>query len=367
MLKAKNPKLQKLEKMLNKNPLTNSRILHYTGQMWGIGARLSAIDTIKEILTLKRRYKPGLQLLIPSIDWFQENGITVNERLYKLMQQYYPGNVSFAFKVDKPGFEHVAVEGKVAFRVPSDELLREFIRLLNEPLISTSINISGMPPEEDIKLIEKNYTGWFDFALYPAKDKISASGQQATLIEYFEKTKDSEEDVKCIREGSVPFYGIKHSFRVPMVMFVCTANICRSPIAEYLFRELASEAGIEVQTDSSGLMEGGHMISVSSLKLLLERGILEAKDHISQKISPEMVENSWLILTMEERQRNILHNAYPIHKHKIKTLNEITGHTGDIEDPYGSDLDFYTNTFQVIEDRLKKLIKLIKENKIIHK
>jgi protein-tyrosine-phosphatase len=77
-----------------------------------------------------------------------------------------------------------------------------------------------------------------------------------------------------------------------------------------------------------------------------------------------MVANSWLVLTMEERQRDFLRGVNPNIAHKSLTLNELTGYEGDIKDPYGSDLESYRKTFEIIEDRLTILMEKITSNDI---
>ncbi|HHV37127.1 MAG TPA: protein tyrosine phosphatase [Candidatus Cloacimonetes bacterium] len=360
-----NPGLRKLRRRVAKLKIQSSKMLHFTGNMWGIGARLSDEAAIDEISRLKRRSKNGMVVLIYDIAWFEENGVVVPPRLYRLMQQYYPGNISFAFETGQDRFEHISVENKTAFRVPGDPLLRLFIQELGEPMVSTSINYSGLPAEEDIQRIERNYSSWFDFALYPNKGGAHDDISHSTLIEYNYNEINKEETLNCIREGSVPFHEVKKSFARPMVMFVCTANICRSPIAEKLFRQKVEQQELAIDTDSSGLMQGGHLISLSSMQLLMARGILEAQEHVSKQITPEMVDSSWLVLTMEVRQRDILRESYPQHARKILTLNEITGYSGDVEDPYGYEKPRYEETFEIIEDRLDILINKIKNEEIL--
>lgn len=364
MLKVKNPSPKKLISIMQKNPLTDATILHYTGNMWGIGARLSAHEAIQRINSYKQRSNSGMIVLVPDILWFNDENIEVPERVYSLMQQYFPGNLSISFKVDDARFEHVAVDGKVAFRVPTDPLLRLFIELLDEPIVSTSVNYSNLPAENDVGRLEKVFATWFDFALYPHPKAIQSSAVASTLVEYIQNTDSAQEAIKCLREGSVPYYEIKQSFYRPLVMFVCTANICRSPIAEKLFRKMIKENNLSLSCDSSGLLEGGHMISLSSMQLLVEDGITEAQEHVSKQITQQMVAASWLVLTMEERQRDFLREANPESGHKILTLNEITGYEGDIDDPYGSDIEVYKETYQIIEERLKILLQKIKNNKI---
>lgn len=365
MIKVKNPSPKKLMNILSKDPLQQASILHYTGTMWGVGARLSAVDTIERINQLKQRSRDGLIVLVPNILWFEEAEIPIPDKLYSLMQQYFPGNLSIAFPVDDPRFEHVSVNGKVAFRVPQDPLLRLFIELLGEPIISTSVNYTNLPAENDAGRLEKIFGSWFDFALYPPKKIIQDGATASTLVEYISKSEGGSEDLKCLREGSVPFYEVKNSFFKPLVMFVCTANICRSPIAEKLFAKMIREQGLSLDTDSSGLLEGGHMISLSSMQLLMQQGILGAEEHISKQITPEMVAKSWLVITMEERQRDFLREANPETAHKILTLNEITGFDGDIADPHGTNIENYRVTYALIEERLNILINKIKNDEII--
>nr|HPN27022.1 protein tyrosine phosphatase [Candidatus Cloacimonas sp.] len=73
MLISKDPGLRKLEKFLDSNSLEHSTILHWTGSMWGIGCRLSSLETIARIETLKQRAeKQGFIALIPDINYLDQ-------------------------------------------------------------------------------------------------------------------------------------------------------------------------------------------------------------------------------------------------------------------------------------------------------
>jgi len=147
-------------------------------------------------------------------------------------------------------------------------------------------------------------------------------------------------------------------------MFVCLANICRSPMAEQLFRKMIRENNLALATDSCGLMSGGQMISLNALQLLLERGITDAQQHISKKVTPQLISSSWLILTMEESQRDLLRNTYPNSARRIWTLNEFVGEQGDIDDPYRGNLESYKKTLEIIEDRLQRLTEKLITNEL---
>ena len=358
------PSLRKLQKHLLRDNLNGKTILHYTGSMFGIGCRISDLGTIQRIVKLKQRDdKSGFIALVPDIRWFDDAGIHIPERLKPLLDQYWPGNLTAVFHCSHPMFENIQVNGKVAFRVPNDDLLRIFIEMLEEPIVSTSVNISTLPAENDMGRLSSFYASWFDFAVYPAPRTISDEPKPSTIIEYLSSNDPANPEgvtrIKCLREGSIPFYGIKKSFEMPMVTFVCTANICRSPIAEKLFNKLARVRKMNIVADSCGLIEGGHMISANSMQLLMEQGIEEAQSHVSKQITPEIVSESWLLLTMEERQRDFIREKEPNSIHKIMTLNEIVGEIGDIKDPYGSELDNYRQTYLLIEDRVNRLLDMI--------
>lgn len=360
----KNPSYKKLNKYLSSSGGKSGTILHYTGNMWGMGARLSDTEAIAKIRRLKQRSKAGMILLVPALEWFEEEQIAVPPRVWSLMQQYLPGNLSIAFKVDDPRFAAVAQEGKVAFRVPTHPLLRNYLALIKEPMLSTSINHNTLPPEAELKRILAVYGSWFDLALLPAPRDVGETSEVSTLVEYTGKDEGASESLKCLREGSIPFYEINQSFQRPLVMFVCTGNICRSPIAEKLFNYMVQKEKLDIAVDSSGLIEGGRSISLSSLQLLMEAGIAEAAEHVSKRITPQMVASSWLVLTMEERQRDFLREQNPDTAHKILTLNEITGFDGDIKDPYLTEHENYVKTYNIIFERLQILLQKIKNNEI---
>jgi len=364
------PSVRKLKKYLQKDDLTGKTILHHTGSMFGIGCGISDAATIQRISKLKQRSdRSGFIALIPDIRWFDDAGIHVPDRLQTLMHQYWPGNLTLVFACDDPRFRDIQVNRKVAFRVPNDDLLRLFIEMLDEPIVSTSVNISTLPAENDLGKLTSFYAAWFDFGIYPPPRSLPDEARPSTIVEYLSSNDPGNSEgvtrIKCLREGSIPFYGIKRSFEVPTVTFVCTANICRSPIAEKLFNKLARDRKLNVVADSCGLIEGGHMISANSMQLLVEQGIDEAKEHVSKQITPEIVSESWLLLTMEERQRDFIRQKEPASPHKIMTLNEIVGESGDIVDPYGSELENYRKTYILIEDRLRRLLDMI-ENRTIN-
>jgi len=360
-----NPGIRKLKRIVDKEYDKNYTVMHYTGNMLGIGCAAGSEKAVGRITKLKGRVDPGgFNLLIPDRKWFGINDIWVPDNLKRLMQQYYPGNLTIMFDAGKTPWDRYAVNRKIAFRVPEDQMLRVFLDMIGEPLFSTSINFSGLPPVTEVEQAQKYFSSWFDLAILPDPRVISPVAEPSTIIEYLTPSEQDKGSLKCISEGSVPFYEVSESMESPKVMFVCTANICRSPIAHQLFNHYVGQLGLGFRGDSSGLIEGGGTISFNSLRLLAESGVKGAESHISKQIDAGLISGSWLILTMEERQREFLRQTFPLAEHKIFTLNEIVGEKGDVTDPYGSGLDYYISIYEQINHRILGLIDLIKEDKL---
>ncbi len=119
------------------------------------------------------------------------------------MNQYWPGNLTLVFNYDDPQFAGIKNGNKVALRVPSDPALRALISLLGEPLISTSVNVSGLMPEENYERIVRNYDSWFDFALLPSSREMKRPSEPSTIIEYIgSEESGSNDDISVSTTGS---------------------------------------------------------------------------------------------------------------------------------------------------------------------
>lgn len=154
---------------------------------------------------------------------------------------------------------------------------------------------------------------------------------------------------------------------MPEILFVCTGNTCRSPMAEFLFNRLARERKMEHwQAKSVGLAAlPGDGISTHAHTVLKEEAI-DSAAHRSRILDQESLERAVLVLTMTEGHRDMVIARYPGYRDKIFTLKEFAAKIGespgvdkldlDIMDPFGQGEEVYRATRDEIKAALEAII-----------
>lgn len=147
------------------------------------------------------------------------------------------------------------------------------------------------------------------------------------------------------------------------ILFVCTGNTCRSPMAEHLFKAKATDT-YAVQSAGIAAIEGQDAAEHVH-HVLKEKGI--AVEHKSQHVTPELIAWADLILTMTGQHQLLLQEQFPEKKEQILTLKQyVTGQTEDtdIADPFGGTLELYRQTRNELDELLEQLLEKEKqENK----
>ncbi|NLG72072.1 MAG: low molecular weight protein arginine phosphatase [Chloroflexi bacterium] len=146
------------------------------------------------------------------------------------------------------------------------------------------------------------------------------------------------------------------------VLFICTANVCRSPLAAALLRERVKDSAQDWRIESAGTwaLEGYPMVSKVE-QVLNERGV-PIPPHRSRKVTAELLQQFQLILTMEEGHKEALRFEFPEAASRIYMLSEMINQRFNVPDPMGKSYREYKITAQeldrVIEKGLEKISQL---------
>ncbi|MDN4616090.1 hypothetical protein P5G50_16710 [Leifsonia sp. F6_8S_P_1B] len=133
-----------------------------------------------------------------------------------------------------------------------------------------------------------------------------------------------------------PFGAVGTAGTVSRVLVVCTANICRSPVAERLLAHRLRSAGIDgVRVESAGLRARSGRDMEQGARELLERLGADPTGFVSRSIREVDLAGIDLVLTATEAQRRRIVATEPAAPARVRTLRGFDG-GGDVIDPFGA-------------------------------
>ena len=138
---------------------------------------------------------------------------------------------------------------------------------------------------------------------------------------------------------------------MPSIVFVCSANQCRSPMAQVLFEAFLVGKGVreEWRVESAGVWAyEGSRATTNAQKAMAERD-LDLSQHLSQPADSTLLKQFDLTLVMEQRHKTVLQEQNPQLVDRIYLMREIAGQEGDFADPVGGSLDLYRSAADELE------------------
>lgn len=138
---------------------------------------------------------------------------------------------------------------------------------------------------------------------------------------------------------------------MPSILIVCTANICRSPMAEAILKRLVADRPDADQwlIKSAGTWANYGSPAAVLSQLVVQNMGLDISTHQSQPVTLELMEKFDLILTMEDQQKEGLAIQFKPYADRIFMISEMIGRIEDIRDPIGGEMADYQETAQALE------------------
>ena len=318
-----------------------------TETVYGLATNADDREAVRRMAEVKLRDpdKP-FALMIPDKAHVERYVGPVPELVSKMMRLFWPGPLTIVVRLE---------DGRtVGLRLPDHPVARAVVAWAECPVAVPSANRAGAEPPTRAEEVLQELGGQIDLLVDggPAQ-----KGRSSTVVLF------REGQIEMLREGPISEAEVRAAAAYS-VLFVCSGNSCRSPMAEAFFKkQMADRArnrmtivrggAIRVLSAGTGVMKEGEVNPLAA-EVMAEVG-LDISGHRSRPLSVGMISAADRIYTMTERHRVTILEMIPDARDRVETLDP----SGDLLDPAGTDISSYRDC----RDRIAALVESVAEEK----
>jgi protein-tyrosine phosphatase len=319
-----------------------------TETVYSLAASALNDQAVERLLRVKGPNAAGpLTLAIKSIDDALDYVAAFSPLGERLARRCWPGPVTLVFgdlhpdsvvgRLPAPVRNVVAPAGAVGLRVPAHPLILDVLRLMPGPLTLTSANRTGQPAPVTAEQVLATLRDQVDMILNDGRSQFAQPSSVARI---------DASGLQVLRAGVVSPETLKRLASM-LILFVCTGNTCRSPMAEAICRQLLArryacpleqldDLGVLVMSAGIAASAGGGP-AAEAVEVMAEMG-LDLANHATQPLSDRLVRHADVIFTMTQGHRQALLGRWPEAAPRTMVL---CGDQYDVADPIGGPPELY--------------------------
>lgn len=265
---------------------------------------------------------------------------------YKLMEKFWPGALTIVY--------YSKEDSKIGIRVPDHKVTLQILEELGIPVYLPSANINNQPEAINAKQVEDIFDDKIDLIVDGGEALYNKS---STVIDL------TSHPFNVLREGVINQRDLIEEFVKKRILFVCTGNTCRSPLAQYLLHKFIYQERPYLRPRYEILSCGiqaleGVPIANEVIKILREKEDMDVEGAESWPLNRNILRSSDLIFTMQDSQYDYILNYEPTVEGRLFTLKQFLPQdmAQDIPDPIGKDASFYEEVYGLIRTAVKEIL-----------
>lgn len=343
--------------------LARGRLVAFpTETVYGIAASVWAPEGVERLAQSKGRPESKLMTLAlkgasEALDWVPGLG----QAGRRLARRCWPGPVTLvcdgglegglADSLSDAVRRRICPGRALGLRVPDHDAVLMVLERLPGPIVLTSANRSGEPEATTAAAVVDAIGDHLDLVV---DDGPSRYGQASTVVRV------AGDEWEVLRDGAMPRTMLER-LAACMVLFVCTGNTCRSPLAEALFKKRLADRSNCTQDE---LPRRGYLVLSAGLAAMLgcqaaPEAVVAAREfgadlekHVSRPATPGLLEQADYVVAMTRAHKQLLADACPQLGTRLRLLSP---EGRDVADPIGHEQAVYRECARDISNHLERL------------
>ena len=283
----------------------------------------------------------------------------------KLTELGWPGPITAIFELDKKSLEHqehklgkettriLYLDGTIGIRCPDFPESSEILKAAFVPIVAPSANPGSQPPAISASQVLDYFDGEIEIIVDGGNDACRYK-KSSTVVKY------GAEGLEILREGVYGREDIQKMATV-RILFVCTGNTCRSPMAEGLCKKILSDkigCSIDSLANFGYIIESAGVAALEGLAASQEAEVIcrqygiSISGHRSRSLNLQKISESDYIFVMS-----------PAHFHACIAMSGGSNRSlymldpeNEVPDPIGRGLEVYQKCAEQMESAIKERI-----------